>query len=52
MLPFIPDREISIIDAIDEYLAYSKSIGALSESSVYIHDIMSFMAPAIFIKPV
>ena len=34
-IPFIPDRKIIIDDAIEEYLAYSQSIGALSETSVF-----------------
>ncbi|MBF0451677.1 MAG: tyrosine-type recombinase/integrase [Candidatus Magnetomorum sp.] len=35
MIPFIPDRKIAVDEAIEEYLAYSQSIGALSESSVF-----------------
>ena len=34
-MKFIPDREITVTNAIKEYLAYSKSIGSLSSSSLY-----------------
>jgi integrase/recombinase XerC len=35
IIPFIPDRQISIEDAIEEYLLYNKSIGTLSDTSVF-----------------
>ena len=35
IIPFIPDRQITILDAIEEYLAYSQSIGTLSDASVF-----------------
>jgi integrase/recombinase XerC len=35
IIPFIPDRQIAIKDAIEEYLLYNKSIGTLSDTSVF-----------------
>ncbi|ETR72522.1 MAG: Tyrosine recombinase XerD [Candidatus Magnetoglobus multicellularis str. Araruama] len=35
VIQFIPDRQISIDEAIEEYLAYSQSIGTLSATSVF-----------------
>jgi len=35
VIPFIPDRQIAIERAIEEYLIYNKSIGALSETSIF-----------------
>ena len=35
IIPFIPDRQVSIEDAIEEYLLYNKSIGTLSDTSVF-----------------
>jgi len=35
LITFTPDRMISIEDAVEEYLMYSKSIGLLSETSVF-----------------
>jgi len=45
VIPFIPDRQINISDAIEEYLAYSQSIGSLSDTSVANrrHELMRFM---------
>jgi integrase/recombinase XerC len=34
-IPFIPDRQVNINEAIEEYLAYNHSIGSLSEASVF-----------------
>jgi integrase/recombinase XerC len=34
IIPFIPDRQVAIKDAIEEYLLYNKSIGALSDISI------------------
>jgi integrase/recombinase XerC len=44
-IPFIPDRQITIEDAIEEYLLYNKSIGTLSDTSVFNRrfDLLRFM---------
>jgi len=34
-IPFSPDRILSFPEAIEEYLSYSRSIGSLSETTVY-----------------
>jgi integrase/recombinase XerC len=35
VIPFIPDRQVSVEKAIEEYLLYNKSIGTLSNSSIF-----------------
>jgi len=35
IIPFIPDRQIDIENAIEEYLLYNKSIGALSDTTIF-----------------